>query len=346
MSRLFFSTSLAEQESGGGARGPTLTVSADISTPTTWSNQDVHITKDIIVSNTLTVEAGTHILFDGVFWLECRKGITINGTPGNRVQVKPSASNAHSQFFGIMCGNDPGVYSNSNPMDAGSVVSVQYADFINGSKIKPGPVSYVNPRGRKRGGAIFALYNYASTFSVSNCTFTDCKAHENGGAIFVQDNNKQVTINIEDCVFTGCQASQGGFYGTQWVGGGFQTSHPKDVNNLRNVFTNCIGGTNWQNVAATVNVGTNTVSTPSNHDLYNGASLVFTQGTPPAPCVLGTRYFVIRTGGQTLKLAATAADAMSNTPITLTTAGTSPKINANQDWNVFDLGSNIVVTTP
>lgn len=340
MSRAFFS-SLNKV-----SRGPTITRSGTIAVSETWSNQNVHITADTVFADdtTLTVNPGTNILFDGVFRLELRGSTNFAGSASNPIIVKPTpVTNTTGKFFGVWCARSiDGDAFNINGLLAGSSVNFSHVNFEDGDKTQEPNIGH---RGRKRGGAIFIL-DSASTdlgvITIDNCSFLRCDSRENGGAVYFQADSFATDLTVSNCTFNNCKASQDGTGG--WTGGAFQSSHPGNVTVTNNTFISCIAGTNWVGVGVTINAGTDTITAPASHNLYNGASVRMVGGTPPSPLVLNTEYFAIRTGDTTFKLASSKANAMSNTPIDLTTAGSSPTGTINQEWNIFDLQGTITVS--
>lgn len=340
LARMMFHQSLGKEYAI--PRGPTLSVSGTINTATTWENQDVHITGDTIIANDLTVNAGTNILFDGVFKLEVHQSCLFTGTASNRITVKPTpVTNTTGKHWGIWCCKHDNDF-NLDPVTASAQINFSFADFEHGDKTLRDNIGH---RAFKRAGAVIVNLNGSAANGVTfdNCTFFEMKSRENGGAIYVQDDSFSQTLSITNCSFTNCTASLDGSGG--WVGGGFQSSHPSVVTLSNNTFTNCVAGSDWIDAAIGVDSSTDKILTSGvNHNLYNGATIEFTGGTPPAPLALNTKYFVIRTGSQEFKIAATLADAMAGTAINLTNNGSSPLVTANQDWNIFDLQASITVT--
>ncbi|KAG5192406.1 hypothetical protein JKP88DRAFT_284355 [Tribonema minus] len=82
------------------------------------------------------------------------------------------------------------------------------------------------------GGAISSqIYGTQGNVSVSNTTFSGCKAASNGGlggAVSVQRVDSGVTLSVQDCTFTQCSAGQGGAISLLPAGSGFDLDAPDD----------------------------------------------------------------------------------------------------------------------
>ncbi len=92
-----------------------------------------------------------------------------------------------------------------------------------------------------------------------------------------------------------------------------------------------------------VNTTTNEMSVagyPTNHNyMSTGSRVNISSGTPPAPLVLDTDYYVIVVSDTRFKLATTRANAVAGTAIDITTAGSSCTVSQ------FDSGITAVNTT-
>ena len=100
-------------------------------------------------------------------------------------------------------------------------------------------------------------------------------------------------------------------------------SHPNLPNQILYLNTAPIGSSLSKTFASgDVNVGANTITITA-HGFITGQGVQFSSSTGPSPLVDGTAYFVIVIDANTIKLAATYANALANTPIVLLTAGTA-----------------------
>jgi hypothetical protein len=72
---------------------------------------------------------------------------------------------------------------------------------------------------------------------------------------------------------------------------------------------------------ASVNVANNSITTKSSHEMPTGSRIEITSGTPPAPLSRGTTYYSIKVDSNTLKVAATKAQANNGNAIGLTSDG-------------------------
>lgn len=304
--------------------------SGNITSNETWSGI-IHLTSDVNVQTgvQLTISPGTQVISQGDFVLQGQGQIQAIGTPSERITFtnNPAIS---STWYGVTCGELGQVQP-----DVSADFQFAYCDFSNGSKatVRNGNTSDYT---FARGGGLCAWL--CSSFSVDNCTFTDCASYTSGGGLYINGGGLIKSYSITNCSFTNCSSVTS-------IGGGFKCDHGASYTLSNLSFTNCqANSSDWSNLSATVNTSTDKISIGKQHFMQTGFTIKFIAGTPPSPLSINQEYFVISTSpsASDFQVSNTLAEANSGTFIDLTNAGSSPKVALFDNWMIFD--ANVTIT--
>ncbi len=184
---------------------------------------------DLGGTTTITVAAGTYTLTMGEMTFGSQaETITINGAGVGQTIIKMAPGSGADRIFNINPGANPGVNItitgitfeggalSSDAIGGGAiqcggpsnVTVIQNCSFINDSTQNAKPAVGVS-----NGGAL--AMEGGGTFTVSNCTFTNCTDHKgSGGAIyFLQPGSTPSSLTITGCTFSGDTVVSGGSEG-------------------------------------------------------------------------------------------------------------------------------------
>lgn len=304
--------------------------SGNITTNETWSGL-IHLTGDVNIQTgvQVTISPGTQVISQGDFAINGQGQLQAIGNASQRITFTNNTSISPT-WYGVTCGGLGQVQP-----DVSAIFQFAFCDFSNGSKqtVRGGNT---NDYTFSRGGGLCAWL--CSSFSVDNCTFTNCKSFTSGGGLYINGGGLIKTYSISNCTFTNCSSATS-------IGGGFKADHGAGYNLTNLSFSNCqANSSEWNNLEATANTSTEFISVGKQHFMVDGFTVKFVAGTPPSPLSLNTEYFVISSSpsNSNFQLANTLAEANSDTPINLTSVGSSPRVALFDNWMIFD-GGNITV---
>lgn len=303
--------------------------SGNISTET-WTGI-IHVTGDIVVltGQTLTIAAGTIVKFLDNYWLTAAGSISAIGTGSKRIKFIPHETlNLLGTWYGIVAGTEGANVFILNPPDAAATFNFSYCDWEDTDKT----TRVTNGHSAHQRGSCFIAELPQTNTVFDNCTFTDAKAIESGGAIYMEW-GVSVDFTINDSIFTRCTTTA-----ANAVGGGVDTSHGGDIDYNNVDFIDCVSGTVSSDVPVTVDNTVDEITVPVAHGLKTGNGVVFS-GTPPSPLVGGTEYYCVVTSTTKFKVASTVTNANIPTLINLTDNGSSVLVTVHYDFFIFDEGS-------
>lgn len=312
--------------STGGGGGGTTQKSGTIAASETWSGT-VQVTADVKIEDaaTITIQPGTIVEFAGNFWLEVLGDIQAVGNSSNRIQFKPASGVA--SWYGIIFGANNGGFS-WGQAKKGTNPRFQFCDFVDSSKLTR---VTIGDRHHLRGGAIG--YNQGDAITIEDCTFTRCKAIQQGGGVYINGGSLAKPYAIRRCTFTDCQ----GDYASA-----FKQDHGASMTIEGCSFSGAVtSDARFTNIAVTVDVATDVFTAPQNQFMKTGSPVKFIGGTMPGGIVQNQAYFAIVVSSTTFKVATTAANANAGTAVNVTSAGANVKATTNHDWLVFDASATI-----
>lgn len=155
----------------------------------TLSGSPYKIMGHVIVANgdSLIIDPGVVVEFQGQYKLFCNGKIIANGTPNQRIKFTVPVANQSLGWLGIRYDNTPTTNGKS---------SFDYCIFEYGK---------ANLTGDMKGGGLF--FNKFSNCIISNCIFQNCYSEHGGGAIYAWDASPTI---IRDSFYNNSYSAHGG----------------------------------------------------------------------------------------------------------------------------------------
>lgn len=155
----------------------------------TLSGSPYKIMGHVIVANgdSLIIDPGVVVEFQGQYKLFCNGKIIANGTPNQRIKFTVPVANQSLGWLGIRYDNTPTTNGKS---------SFDYCIFEYGK---------ANLTGDMKGGGLF--FNKFSNCIISNCIFQNCYSEHGGGAIYAWDASPTI---VRDTFYNNSYYSGGG----------------------------------------------------------------------------------------------------------------------------------------
>lgn len=311
---------------GGGGGGPTTQKSGTIAASETWSGT-IQITADLQIADaaTVTIQPGTVVEFMGEFWIEVIGDMQAVGNVSNRIAFRPASGVAN--WYGIIFGANVDGFT-WGEAKKGVNPSFQFCDFTDSSKLGR---NTVGDRHHQRGGAIG--YNQGDAITIEDCTFTRCKAIQQGGGVYINGGSLNKNYAIRRCTFTDCQ----GDYAAAWK---------VDHGNVHTIESCTYSGAvtsraDFTDFAVAVDSAQDGFQAPSNQFMKTASPVKFVEGTMPGGIVQGQDYFAIPITDTQFRVADSIANANAGTFVALSSNGANVKCTTNYDWLVFDASVNI-----
>lgn len=311
---------------GGGGGGPTTQKSGTIAASETWSGT-IQIAADLQIADaaTVTIQPGTVVEFMGEFWIEVIGDMQAVGNASNRIAFRPASGVAN--WYGIIFGQNVDGFT-WGEAKKGVNPSFQFCDFTDSSKLGR---NTVGDRHHQRGGAIG--YNQGDAITIEDCTFTRCKAIQQGGGVYINGGSLNKNYAIRRCTFTDCQ----GDYAAAWK---------VDHGNVHTIESCTYSGAvtsraDFTDFAVAVDSAQDGFQAPSNQFMKTASPVKFVGGTMPGGIVQGQDYFAIPITDTQFRVADSIANANAGTFVALSSNGANVKCTTNYDWLVFDASVNI-----
>lgn len=290
----------------------------------TYTKKHYHILGDCSVASgvDVTFEAGSILDFEGDYKVEVIGQIQLLGTSDEPIICQPGTSNVNNRWRGFFLCDDQGFY-NFAKGEANTTQKFLFTKFYNAEKLQESGANYH----RVRGAAIFPML-YDNLY-IEDCEFYNCRALDWGATIYFHKDTGAVTsfkrCYFENCV---CENEQGGAW--VMVHGNYTVEG--------NTYSGCEGLAYSYQISYSTNASTNVINAGKALYVPTGGRVVFGgAGSPPAPLVNGTSYYMVVTGTQTFKVASSLANALANSTIDLTDTGSGTRwITFGQEFSNDD----------
>ncbi|GAJ07730.1 unnamed protein product, partial [marine sediment metagenome] len=183
------------------AQPTTREVSGDITENTTWADDTILVTGDIVVNEdiTLSINPGTWIKFQGNYGIEVHGYLVAEGIPGDTIIFTRMDTLGFSNYS-----NNQGGWK--------GLAFVSDGTHQDTSRLSLCKISFVKCIENNYGG----IYNSGThKLKIWNCTIENNFAYQYGGGIY-SSGSQGATLLITDCMITNNYAGQygGGIYGT------------------------------------------------------------------------------------------------------------------------------------